>query len=280
MYWLYWFYWVLAIYLFFSLAVFYAMVNNILWFRSRKYILDFQNIETYELTKPRIRYYLIKHEVYDPEKWVVLLHPWGRNAARMTTQAKIYQSKGYSIVLVDAPGHGKSQWVPIVTGIDYSKYAYEICKKHGIEKPIVHGLSFGSISALIVSTRMEVKAVVPEAMFNNFKEMYDGFLGALGIPNALFGWIPWLTLKLGPDWSHYEPRSVLAHTDVPVFLIHGEKDEMFDYKIHFEANKEAAKNNTSLRSWLVPDSAHSKMSNHPEFEKKLIDFIQYVDKDN
>ena len=66
--------------------------------------------------------------------------------------------------------------------------------------------------------------------------------------------------------------------NVPVFLIHGEKDQMFPYQVHFEANKKSLEHNPMTFYWLVKDSLHSKMYLSPQYPKKLSEFLEYLEK--
>lgn len=276
-------FWVLSVYLLVGFVVFYAMINNIFFFRSGAYSLDFDGaiIESHNLDNPRIRYHLVRqNHATEDEKWAVIFHSWGRNSVRMESRAKIYFDRGYSILLIDAPSHGQSQWVPVVYGMDYAKYAIEICQKEQITNPLAHGLSFGSISALFFVNQYEASGLVAEALFNDFDKMYEGFFNILHIPKFLYWWIPWLILQFTLDWDTYSPKNILKQVDVPIFLIHGENDSMFPVDDHFRPNLDILEDHhDQVYSWIVEGSPHSKMARDPKFAEKIKEFVEIVEKE-
>jgi len=195
----------------------------------------------------------------------------------MMTRGRIYFQQGYSLLLVDAPGHGQSQWVPVIMGTDYAKYTKQICDKHQITQPVVHGLSFGSIAAVLFANQVEVRAVVAEALISNFEEMYEGFFRSLHLPKPLYGWIPWLILQFGFEWDELAPVNLLPKSDYPLFLIHGAEDTMFYPEKHYEQNLVAMGDRDKLFTWIVPGSPHSRMARYDGYTDKLNEFIEYID---
>lgn len=272
--------WLLGIYFFFALVIFYALVNNIFVFRSLRYefVMDKADIKEGVLDKPRIKYYVVTHRGKGPDKWVILFHSWGRNAARMISRGQIYFDRGYSLLFVDAPGHGKSQWVRVITGYDTAQHAQKICEQHNITQPVVHGLSFGSICALLFAKQNKVEAVVAEALFTDFYEMYRGFFRILKIPWVIYGWIALLILRTNFEWEQYAPINILPTTNYPLFLIHGEQDNMFPVDNHYSPNLKAVGDREGVFSWIVPGAPHSRMARFDGYTQRLTEFIEYYEK--
>ncbi|MHA2169476.1 MAG: alpha/beta hydrolase [Candidatus Kariarchaeaceae archaeon] len=269
---------IILVYGFLSLIAWLLMTNNILIWRSGNYSIPFGVTDgkqyKKELKNPRIRYWRCENLDFNDQLWVILLHGWGRNAARMITRAQIYWDQGYSLIFVDARCHGQSQYTRITTAILYSQDTRRIIEKEGIDNPIIHGLSFGAVASSIYVSKYPVKAYVAEALPSNYPEMFYDFLAKLRFPKFLFGWVPWLIMRYDFPWDEMAPSNVIQKLNAPVFLIHGENDSLFQIEKHFIPNSHglASKLNGS-KSWIVPDSLHSKMAQHPQYKNKLKTFL-------
>ncbi len=262
------------------LIVFWMLTNNIFIWRPKNYHIPFGNIEDGNLKKgwlepEGIRYWVCKNPDQSEGRWVVLLHSWGRNSARMVSRGKIYWNRGYSILLLDAWSHGQSKYKRTTTALWFAEHAMKICEIEGIEKPIVHGLSFGALASTIFASKRPVRAVIAEALLHDIRGMYEGFMRVLHIPKLLYWWIVVLILKMDFPWSEIEPKYTLSRLKIPIFLIHGAKDSMFPPERDFEMNKALLKETDWY--WLVPDSLHSKMEFHPDHSRKIIEFLEHVE---
>ena len=272
--------WGLGAYAAISLFLFVFLTNNITIWRERSSNIPFGltkgRQEKKHLEKPRRIYWVCRNPSH--KGWTVMLHSWGRKSERMVTRAQPHWDRGYSLLFVDARSHGESEYTRITTGYHYAKDVIEIMKKERIERPILHGLSFGAIAATIIAREYPVKALILEATSATIRAIYWDFYHYLRIPKIFFGWIPWLLLKIDWPWDELAPKNSLKKQNIPIFLIHGEKDELFDPEKHAEAIWEKIKDKPHVFKWIVPNSPHSRMAKHPEYYTRVERFLEYVEK--
>lgn len=264
---------VVIIYLIMVIFTLYSLVNNIFVWRNRGYDISFETKKLLVIEEHR-RFKVAYHTVLaDPDaKWVILFHSWGRNASRLILQSQIYLNEGYNLLLVDAPGHGRSKWVPNITAMDWAKATTRICDYHSITPSIVHGLSFGSITSLLFLENHEIDGIVLEALPRDYKQLYDGFFHITPMPRSLLSWVPRLILNFS-DMTPYEPKNTLPMIKTPLYLLHGSDDVMLPLDAHFTPNLAALETHENITSWVVPGASHSRLAEHPEYEKKLQAFL-------
>ena len=91
---------------------------------------------------------------------IVLLHGWGQNIEMMKMVADPFESD-YDIIIIDLPGHGKSEEPKRV----YTLYDFVDCVKSlldslKIKNPILIGHSFGGKISLLYASMYEVKKII------------------------------------------------------------------------------------------------------------------------
>ena len=91
---------------------------------------------------------------------IVLLHGWGQNIEMMKMVADPFESD-YDIIIIDLPGHGKSEEPKRV----YTLYDFVDCVKSlldslRIKNPILIGHSFGGKISLLYASMYEVKKLI------------------------------------------------------------------------------------------------------------------------
>lgn len=91
---------------------------------------------------------------------IVLLHGWGQNIEMMKMVADPFESD-YDIIIIDLPGHGKSEEPKRV----YTLYDFVDCVKSlldslKIKNPILIGHSFGGKISLLYASMYEVKKLI------------------------------------------------------------------------------------------------------------------------
>lgn len=93
-------------------------------------------------------------------KAIVLLHGWGQNIEMMKPIGDKLQKEN-RIIIIDLPGHGKSEEPPFAwTVYDYVAMLKNFLTKLSIEKPILVGHSFGGKLSLLYASMWEVEKLV------------------------------------------------------------------------------------------------------------------------
>lgn len=94
------------------------------------------------------------------KKTIIFLHGWGQNIEMMQSLANPFKEE-FDILIVDLPGHGKSEEPKTV----YTVYDYVDCLKKLIDSlkiinPILVGHSFGGKVSLLYASKYDVSKIV------------------------------------------------------------------------------------------------------------------------
>ncbi|MBP3461748.1 MAG: alpha/beta hydrolase [Bacilli bacterium] len=91
---------------------------------------------------------------------LVFLHGWGQNIEMMKMLADPFEDD-FNIVIIDLPGHGKSEEPKrVYTLYDYVDCINELLKSLKIKNPILIGHSFGGKLSLLYASKYDVKKLV------------------------------------------------------------------------------------------------------------------------
>jgi fermentation-respiration switch protein FrsA (DUF1100 family) len=134
--------------------------------------------------------------------------PWAREVARRT---------GATVVLAEYRGYAGLPGRPTYAGSKLdARAAYEYARKTlgaTPERTMIYGHSLGSAIAVELAGEIKPRALLLEAPFTSARAM----AARLGVPGIL------------PLWRaisrvHYDTRTGVADLDVPVWVVHGERD--------------------------------------------------------
>ncbi len=257
-------------------------MNNLLVWRSKKYTIPYgleEGTQTRKaLENPRIVYWVCENpQQKNPDDWVVLLHSFGRNSARMVERAAIYWKRRYSLVFVDSRSHGQSEYTITSQGFTYAEDAQRVIEAEGLDNPLIHGLSVGAIAGTIAASKVHVRALVAEALVNNYYDMVVDTITKANLPRFMFLWVAKLLFRLNLPFEENRPSRLLPLIKAPIFLIHGAEDDWFTVEKHFKPNFETIKDRNDVFTWVVPKSSHSQMAEHPDYFTELGKFLDFVE---
>lgn len=177
---------------------------------------------------------------------------------------RIWQKKGYSVLLVDQRGHGESEGNAISFGIrerrDCLTWAKEAARRFGSDISIIlMGVSMGA-ATVMMSTDLELPAqvcgVIADCGFSAPEAILDDTMRRRHYPL----WLTWPLLRLGArlygkglNIRSCSALGALAHTNIPVLLIHGEADPIVPCSMAYELRDACASPVTLL---TVPGAGH------------------------
>lgn len=191
---------------------------------------------------------------------LVCIHTAGQNGLQWRFVLPHFARRGYRVVALDLPGHGKSllrNWQPIRVLHEYAEIVWDLCEGLRLSRPTIIGCSIGAditldlgvhhgsaISALIVCEGAARTATFPERAIRMSLEdagvpspgdqAYYGAIGAAGsvIAEERRREIAWTSRARDPKilandllgWIGHDLRGRLGQVPCPVLLVRGEED--------------------------------------------------------
>jgi len=218
---------------------------------------------------------------------VILLHGVSDNRLGMVGYGTWLLKSGYSILLPDARAHGLSDGKLATYGLkeadDIHGWVSWLENAHHSNCVFGFGESMGAGQILqALSKEQRFCAVVAESPFESFREVSYARFGRpfhagpwLGRtffwPTDAVGFL-YVRLRYGVDMDLASPKNAVAHSNVPVFLIHGTDDR--NIPSYNSADLEAA-NSSKVVLWLVPHAVHcgARSVAPEEFDRRILEWF-------
>jgi len=220
----------------------------------------------------------------DDSPAIVVVHGSGGNRAdpaeRMLGIVKDLTSHGYNVLTFDMRGHGESDGEHISAGL-YEKNdllgAIDYVRSRGVENKIgVLGFSMGAAVCLMTAPESEeIDAVVADGSYADIVSIIESeFAERSDLPGFFIPIILSMTRTVyDVDFTAIKPEEAVRKTSAPVFIIHGEQDEMIPVE-HAYRLKEASQNPDS-RLWILPEAQHanSYLVRPTEYKEQVTSFF-------
>ena len=226
---------------------------------------------------------------HDNGNAVILLHGLGDHRIGMQGYAEMFLNHGYSVLMPDARAHGISGGAHPTYGLlerdDIRRWFEFIEREHHPECIFGLGESMGAAQLLqALASEPNFCAVAAESSFSSFREIaYDRmgqqfhagpWVGRTILRPVVEMALAYARWEYHLDLSTASPENVVAHSQVPVLLIHGQIDSNIPVR-HSRRIKLA---NPQAVLWEVPGADHcGAISVAPaEFERRVISwFLAY-----
>lgn len=217
------------------------------------------------------------------KKTVVVAHGFMGKKEDLARQIQMFHNMGYNVLAPDDRAHGKSEGNVIGYGWldkdDYVKWIKKVINHDGQKAQIaLYGVSMGGATVMMTSglnLPSQVKAIVEDCGYTSLKDELFYEAGNLyNIPPVpLVKTLSWVTQVKG-GYDPYEASSVeqLKNNHLPVFFIHGGKDDFVPTKMVYE-NYKATKGPKEL--WVVKGVGHAKsFAKNPKiYENRVSKFL-------
>lgn len=206
---------------------------------------------------------------------VVFAHGWGRNRDRMVGRARIFGTLGFTTVLHSARDHGGSSSRRFMNAMKFAEDIEAVADWVG-EPVILYGHSAGAAGAAIAASRDHgrIKLLFLEACYADTKasllnlyRWYNSFFGNFFGPMILF----WMDLLYKNRLDSVSPARLAAKINVPVLIIHGEKDRRFPLEFAIQLEKSFLAGNAAL--FIAKGAGHSESSKTAGYETAVKTFL-------
>lgn len=167
--------------------------------------------------------------------WVVIMHGWTNCKREMSSYAMEYYNRGFNVLIPDMRGHGNSESKFVTMGwldrLDITDWLYSIAQENPKSKIIIHGISMGGATTMMVTGEElpeNVVLAVEDCGFANVRDILaDRCDRKYHLPSKLL--MPPVTLinKLVNGFFLGEASAIeqLKKSKTPTLFIHGDKDD-------------------------------------------------------
>ncbi len=208
---------------------------------------------------------------------VVLAHGWSRNRDRMVSRAQMFGEWGYTTVIHSARDHGGSSPYRLMNSMRFGEDVEAVLKWVG-EPVILYGHSAGAAGAMIAVSRHPklVKLLYLEGCYADIKpallNLYKSFNKHFGLifgPGIIF-WMDKVLYR--HQLEPLSPKSLAPGVNIPVMLIHGEKDLTFPVSFAQDLAQSFPANNAKV--WVAQGAGHSDSSFHQRYPHEIKQFLE------
>lgn len=205
----------------------------------------------------------------EPRGLVVLSHGYSFDKQSMLPGAKELFKNNYSCLLFDYRAHGESKGDKTTIGVLEQEDLLAACEFAGrfSDKIGVVGVSMGAATAIMVASKIKgLKAIVADSSYQKLKDII------YRKSPVLIGMIINFMKIMGADVERSEPINYVDGVGVPIFFIHGDKDDLVPSDDSVKLF-EKAKNPKEL--WIVKNGLHGRsyFVDRNEYLKKVIEFL-------
>ena len=215
----------------------------------------------------------------------VLVHAWGENKRYpyVAATAKIYNQAGVNVLALDLRGQGDSEGHRPTAGyqeVQDVRGALRWLKSQGIlpEDIVLHGWSTGAATVIRAAPGAGVGAVVEEAGYADLPLLLCNMIPGGRGPSNLLAHMAFQVSKLfdvdfDPWALRPEKDAARLHKEgVAMFIIHSPGDRV----VPFEHARLLAAANQDAAFWKVEDRGHIDAFTHPDYQKRLLGFLDEV----
>jgi|TARA_B100001971_G_C18136460_1_gene507886 esterase/lipase len=157
---------------------------------------------------------------------VLILHAFTGKKENKTINylAKNLPSEGYTTIQFDFSGHGKSEGNMEDATVSKQLKDIQAIIKEVEGELIVVGNSFSVITALAFSRINKVKGLILLCGRAKYLDYINGLVKEDGKYKIFEGF--YIGENFVEDYKKYDPLKLIESVDVPVLIVHGEKDEV------------------------------------------------------
>lgn len=207
--------------------------------------------------------YLISNN--NSHEWVITVHGYTCSANSMSNIAYHYFNKGYNLIIPDLRGHGKSEGNYIGMGwhdrLDILKWIDYIMQKDSEAKIILHGVSMGASTVMMVSGEdipSNVKVIIEDCGYTSAIEQFSYKIKKMyKIPSFPILNICSFISKIKANYFIEEASSIkqIKKSKTPILFIHGDKDKFVPFYMQDKLYEACSSKKEKL---IIENAGHAK----------------------
>jgi len=221
------------------------------------------------------------------DKWVVVVHGYGRSQNSVLDIANQYLKNGYHVLVPDLRASGESDGIYLSMGYfesdDVKLWIDQIVQSAPQAEIVLHGVSMGAATVIQTSVKPlpnNVKVVVEDCGYTSAYTMFSLQLKKLyGLPAfPIMDFVNILCkIKAGYYLSDANPLAVIDKNRIPMLFIHGGKDELAPFGMMLQLYEAA---NCEKEKLEIAEAGHAdaRKADPIDYYKHVFSFIdRYVD---
>lgn len=252
--------WILALYLLVG-AVMYLFQKKLIFHPEPlpadytfKYDVPFEEMRIRINDKTLLSAVLFKSVAAAPKGIVIYFHGNARNISKYAAKTKDFTSQGYSVLMMDYPGYGKSTG-KLTEEVIYANalHMYEVARKFfPADSIIIYGRSLGTAVATELASVRDCKRLVLEAPYYSMADMAMRLI-------PIYPYRYMLEFKFPTD-------EYLPEVTAPVVIIHGTADQTVPL-----ASGEKLEKLLKPGDKFIPIAGadHNNLGDYPQFHQAL-----------
>jgi alpha-beta hydrolase superfamily lysophospholipase len=214
---------------------------------------------------------------------VIFVHGYSLNKSHLGEEAAMFKQWGYSVLLLDLRGHGKSGGNTTTFGVketDELKKACAFAKQKGQSKIILYGVSLGAALSIkaVATGEVHPAAIIADVPFGSLHQHLKARARILGFPSEPFASLTafWIGMERGYNGFRFDISSYSKKVDCPVLLEWGAKDPLVTKGETDSIYKNLSSKNKRLV--IYPNADHGSFLQKDPFawEKEVQAFLKTV----
>ena len=209
---------------------------------------------------------------------LILLHGWSRNVERMLPFIRKLHPAGCNLLAFDARSHGRSDADGNSNMLKFSediRAAIDEAVRRGAdpERLGVFGHSVGGAASIHAAAHdPRIHAVVTVGAFAHPGILMRADLRKKGMPGILVTLIlAYVQHTIGATFDEIAPEAQIGRIEVPVLLVHGERDDVVPLE---HAHRLAAAAGPNVTLLTLPKRGHSNCSGDPAFWPAVLEHLR------
>lgn len=253
-------------------------ISSILWLK------DVNKQEVSVISYDKLKLYGTKFNLNKKsDNYAIILHGYSQNKNYVLDIACHYYCNGYNVITPDLRAHGKSEGKYIGMGWldkhDILKWIYLILEENPQAKIVLHGVSMGAATAMMVSGEnlpKNVVAIVEDCGYTSVDEVFTSELKLrFNLPHFPIIACASLISRLRACYTFKEASSLeqIKKSSIPILFIHGTADNFIPVEM---CNRLYDAANCKKEKLLIDQAGHalSRLLQPVEYYNHVFNFIK------